>query len=414
MTGIDLESRPGASARPNDAGTSVATPRARTVARRALFWVGVAVVALLVVVATLLLTRGGTTGGTELGPDNPAPTGAQATAEVLRNQGVDVILPESFDEATAALETAGTTLALYDPSGYLTDARLADLVDAAESTVILGPTFAQLQALAPTVRAAGFSDESEPLDADCDLPAASRAETISPGATFRVDPEQAAITCFPADTDGFGVVQLDANNGTLTLVGPSELVSNDRVIENGNAAFALGLLGETDRLVWYLPTLADVESSGPPDIAQLTPIWLVPTTSLLALTVLVAMYWRGRRLGPLVAEDLPVTVPAGETLEGRARLYQRISARTRAIDALRIGAVGRLGRVLGLSRHATVYDVADACASALGRPRDAIRGILVDTVPQSERDVVTISDALSDLERDVATAVDPRPPSRPS
>lgn len=396
------------------AGGEVTTPRARTVARRAVFWIGVAIVAVIVVVATLMLTRGGTSSGIELDPASPAPTGAKATAEVLRDQGVDVILPGSYDEALTEATRAGTTLALFDPSGYLTDARLNDLVDSAPATVILAPGFSQLQLLAPGVFAAGASDDSEPLTADCDIEAAERAETISPGATFRITPDSDAVGCFPADTDGFGVVQLPHGDGTLTLIGPADLLSNDRVTSNGNAAFALGLLGETDRLVWYLPSLADVEASGPPSVAELTPIWLVPVTSLLAITALVAMFWRGRRFGPLVAEDLPVTVPAGETLEGRARLYQRISARTRAVDALRIGAVGRLGATLGLSRHATVYEVADACASVLARPRDEIRGILVDTVPQSERDVVAISDALAELERSTAVAVTPRPPTRPS
>ncbi|GGF01154.1 DUF4350 domain-containing protein [Mycetocola zhadangensis] len=414
MTGRLPTTRPVASASQENHGDQVTTPRARTVARRSVFWIGVAVVAILVVAATMLLTRGGASSGIELDPANPAPTGAKATAEVLRDQGVDVILPGSYGEAMREAKRQGTTLAVFDPSGYLTDERLFDLVSTADSTVILAPTFAQLRVVAPDVFAAGVSDEPGALDADCDLPAAERAQTISPGATFRVNSETDAITCFPADTDGFAVVQLPEQNGTLTLVGPSELVSNESVILHGNAAFALGLLGETGRLVWYLPSIADVEASGPPDVAQLTPNWLVPTTSLLALTALVAMFWRGRRFGPLVAENLPVTVPAGETLEGRARLYQRISARTRAIDALRIGAVGRLGRVLGLSRHATVYEVADACASALGRPRDEIRGVLVDILPQSERDVVSISDALANLERDTAAAVDPRPPSRPS
>ncbi|MCP2031713.1 hypothetical protein L1277_001811 [Okibacterium sp. HSC-33S16] len=414
MTATKLPTRADAYAFVNAGENDVTTPRARTVARRAVFWLGVAVVAVIVVVATLLLTRGGSTDGAELDPANPAPTGAKATAEVLRAQGVDVILPDGYDDALAEARRSGTTLALYDPAGYLTDERLTELVDAAGSTVLFGPTFGQLQSVASGVFAAGASDNDDALSAECDLPAAERAETLSPGPTFRFDPTTDATGCFPADSDRFAVVQLSTGDGDLTLVGPADVVSNDSVIRHGNAAFALGVLGETDRLLWYLPTLADVESTGPPDIAQLTPIWLVPTTSLLGITVLVAMFWRGRRFGPLVAEDLPVTVPAGETLEGRARLYQRISARTRAVDALRIGALGRLGRTLGLPRTATVYEVTDACAAALGRPREDIRGILVDTIPESERDVVSLSDALAELERDTAAAVDPRPPSRPS
>jgi hypothetical protein len=415
MTATDVGTRADASVPPKNSDSDVTTPRARTVARRAVFWLGVAVVAMVVVVATMLLTRGGSTDGAALDPTNPAPTGAKATAEVLRAQGVDVILPDGYDDALAQVDQSGTTLALYDPAGYLTDDRLTELVDAADSTVVFGPTFGQLQAIAPGVFAAGVSDNEDALTANCDVPAAERAETLSPGATFRIDPTTDATGCFPEDTDRFAVVQLpSADSGTLTLIGPSDVVSNDSVIRHGNAAFTLGTLGRTDRLVWYLPTLADVESSGPPDLAQLTPLWLVPATSLLAITVLVAMFWRGRRFGPLVAEDLPVTVPAGETLEGRARLYQRIAARTRAIDALRIGALGRLGSTLGLPRTATVYEVADACAAVLKRPREQVRGTLIDTIPQSERDVVSLSDALADLERDTAAAVDPRSPHRPS
>ncbi|MET1053355.1 MAG: DUF4350 domain-containing protein [Mycetocola sp.] len=391
----------------------VLTPRARTVVRRGLFWGGVAVVCLLVVVASLLLTRGAGASGILLDPTSPAPTGSKATAEVLRGQGVDVLIPDGYVDAIAEAQTPGTTLALYDPSGYLSDARLTELVAAAGDVVVLSPGFRQLQALAPDVRAAGQADPDVPLDSSCTLPAAERAGTISPGATFDVSDVGDAVGCFPAETGGFGVVDLAKDGDRLTLVGPSELFSNDEVILHGNAALALGLLGGTDRLVWFLPTVADVEVTGPPSLAELTPPWLVPVTSLLAITALTAMFWRGRRFGPLVAEDLPVTVPAGETMEGRSRLYQRSAARTRAVDALRIGAVGRIGTHLGLPRTATVTEVADAAAATIGRHPVDVRGILVDVLPASERDVLALSDALRDLEAAVTDAVDPRPPRMP-
>lgn len=397
---------PPAPGRDDDA---VLTPRARTVARRGLFWVGVAVVCILVVAASLLLTRGGSSSGILLDPASPAPTGAKAVAEVLRGQGVDVIIPEGYDEAVAEAATPGTTLALYDPSGYLTDARLTDLVGRAGDVVVFSPAFLQLQALAPGVSAAGAA--GTPLDeASCTLGAAERAGTISPGPTLAISPDSDADGCFPADTGGFAVVTVPKDDGSLTLLGPSDLVSNDKVVLHGNAALALGLLGGTDRLVWFLPSLADVEASGPPNLQDLTPTWLVPVTSLLVIAAVVAMFWRGRRFGPLVAEDLPVTVPSGETMEGRSRLYQRTAARTRAVDALRIGAIGRLGTTLGLPRTAGVGEVSDAAASATGRNPVDVRGILIDVVPQTERDVLSLSDALRDLESAVTAAVDPRPP----
>lgn len=398
--------------RPASPDDRVLTPRARTVARRGLFWAGVAGVCVVVVVASMLLTRGGGSSGLLLDPADPAPTGAKAVAEVLRDQGVDVILPDGYDEALAASSKPGTTLALFDPSGYLSGNRLTELAGAAGDVVLLSPGFRHLQALAPAVQAAGPADQYTPLDAECDDGTAARAGTISPGPTFAVS-DESATRCFPADTGGFGLVGIPDGSDRIWVLGPSEALSNDLVLLHGNAALGLGLLGGSDRLVWYLPSIGDVEASGPPSLAELTPTWLVPVTSLCVITVLVAMFWRGRRFGALVAEDLPVTVPAGETMEGRSRLYQRSAARTRVVDALRIGAVGRLGDALGLSRHASVAEVSDAVASTLGRDPREVRGILLDDLPGSERDVVALSDALRDLEAAVAAAVDPRPPTRP-
>ena len=70
--------------------------------------------------------------------------------------------------------------------------------------------------------------------------------------------------------------------------------------------------------------------------------------------------WRGRRLGPILSERLPVTVRAAETVEGHGRLYYRLSARDRAAGALRAGSRQRLSRAFG---HA---DDALALSAAVG------------------------------------------------
>ncbi len=128
---------------------------------------------------------------------------------------------------------------------------------------------------------------------------------------------------------------------------------------------------------------------------------------LLIITAIVAAVWRGRRLGPLVIENLPVLVRASETMEGRARLYQKSAARQRAIDALRIGAISRLATICGMSRHASVEDVLRTVADVTGRPAAGIRTLLVDGVPTNDRELVELSDALAELERSTAEAVRP-------
>ena len=91
-------------------------------------------------------------------------------------------------------------------------------------------------------------------------------------------------------------------------------------------------------------------------------------------------------------------------MEGRARLYQSSSARVRALDSLRIGAITRIGRMCGLPRAADVSEVTRTVATLLGRPLAEISGVLVDVLPTSDAELVRSSDALLQLESDVADA----------
>jgi hypothetical protein len=94
-------------------------------------------------------------------------------------------------------------------------------------------------------------------------------------------------------------------------------------------------------------------------------------------------------------------------MQGRARLYEKSSARLRALDALRIGAVERLARACGLPRVATVDDVIAAVAAVTRADPADVRRILIDAAPASDRELVRLSDELLTLERTVATSVTP-------
>jgi hypothetical protein len=285
--------------------------------------------------------------------------------------------------------------------------KLEQAVGLAEHVVLADATFGELRAVAPEVAQAGFVDEL--LEADCDVPTVERAETVSgDGSGFRVIDDTAdATSCLGSGDDVFSLVELPRGSGRLTILGATGALTNELIIHDGNAAFALGLLGETETLVWYVPTFADLENTGPETMGELTPAWVTPALSLLVITFIVAAVWRGRRLGPLVIENLPVTVRSSETMLGRARLYERSSSRLRALDALRIGSIQRLGAACGLPRVASVDEVITAVASITGsRPAD-IRRLLVDAVPQSDHDLIALSDALLTLERDIARLITP-------
>ncbi|WNY34711.1 hypothetical protein Q9Q99_05735 [Curtobacterium flaccumfaciens] len=161
--------------------------------------------------------------------------------------------------------------------------------------------------------------------------------------------DESAERCAPTgagDSRVWGLVRTTTPGGDVTLVGTTSAFRNDTIATAGNAALALGLLGGDERLVWYTPTVGTPDAA--PTLGELAPPWVPSALALLALVAVAAGVWRGRRLGPLVVERLPVVVRAAETTEGRARMYARTRDRTHALDTLRVAAVRRIARLLGL------------------------------------------------------------------
>lgn len=385
----------------------ILTPTTGRVLRRSLFWIAVAV---FLAIVTLIAagTAGSSVGGTPLDSENAAPAGARAVAEVLRQQGVTVTATSSLAETRSAIsDPSNTTLFLYDDGLYLDGAQRREIATLASTLVIANATFDELRDLAPELALAGYV--GGPLTADCNVAAVRKAGKVSGDATgYRVIDDSTTVTSCLGSGDGvYSLVQLDRGPTKLIVLGATSALSNEHVIEEGNAALALNLLGEHRELVWYIPTFADLPESTPQDLGSLTPLWVTPALTLLVLAAIAGAVWRGRRFGPLVVENLPVTVRASETMLGRARLYEKSSARLRALDALRIGSLQRLASACGLPRTATVEDVIVSVASATGAPAAGIRHLLVDAVPSNDTELVAFSDGLLELERDVATAVRP-------
>ncbi|PFG30851.1 DUF4350 domain-containing protein [Paramicrobacterium agarici] len=383
------------------------TPTVRTRLRRAGFWMVCAVGALVITLIAIALTGGNAAQTRPLQADSPAPSGAKGLVTVLEEHGVSITTADSATDAAEGLAGAHATLFVYDESGFLDARGLSQLAEKAANVVIMTPDFADLREIAPGVRAGGAEpDDAAPVAAQCTVPAAQAAQTADVLYTFRIDNGVDAHGCFPATDGRYGLVAIPRAAGPLTLLGDPNAFSNEAILHGGNAALALNLLGANDELVWYLPTIADVETDAPPTLGELTPPWVVPFTVLLALTAIAAMFWRGRRLGPVVVEKLPVHVPARETVEGRARLYERGNARVHAIDTLRMGAVSRLAGLLGLPPSTTAWQVADATASLLARDPRQVRAVLVDDLPSSDSQLMALSDAVNDLETRVRATID--------
>ena len=179
-------------------------------------------------------------------------------------------------------------------------------------------------------------------------------------------------------------------------------MTNGSLLQAGNAALAMNLAGDRPRLIWYAPHRTEGETSSPASISDLIPDNVTWIVWQLWLVVLLVALWKGRRLGPLVAEELPVVVRASETVEGRGRLYRSRRARDRAAEALRTATLQRLLPRLGLGANAhRAGGGDDRGRSAAGPTRGFVSYHLFGPPPATDNDLLQLARALDDIERQV-------------
>lgn len=330
---------------------------------------------------------------------NAGPDGARAVAQILGRHGVAVHDAGNYGAAMAALEAGSSpTLLLYDRNGFLDGPRLRSLAASAHRVVVVSPRLQTLDALDAGIRQAGVVPDASPvLEPGCSLPDPQAAGAVSGESGFLYD---GGTTCYRPDGSSAGLVAV-GNGGRLTVVGSTAVFSNGQLDSLGHAALAIRTLGPSPDLVWYIPALEDLDTGGSPaSLDDLAPDWVRFLGPWLVLVALAAMAWRGRRLGPLVFEPLPVVVKAAETAEGRARLYQDSRAVDQARDNLRAGALVRLSGHLRTGPGATADQVIDAAAGLLGKPVRELRE-LINERPGTEARLVAWSRELDTLEKEV-------------
>lgn len=334
-----------------------------------------------------------------------------AAAKILGRHGVHVEQTDSLDSTLSALhgsaESRGSgagsvqgqrTVLLYDPNGFLEEGQLQELAESTDRLVAVTPHFRTLRALDREIRPAGVVPIGvETLDPGCEVADANEAGPVSAGSAFLYTGSR---VCYRLDGAGGGLYASSAD-GRLIVIGSAGIISNDRLDEQGNAALVLRTLGAGNRLIWYLPGIEDVPASVTgPKLSDLAPDWVAFLGPWLAVVALLAMLWRGRRLGPLVTEPLPVVVKAVETAEGRARLYHDARAVGHASESLRAGTMVRLARALRLGGDVAADGVIEATARHLGQPREQTAELL-NATPRTEAQLVHWAQQLERLEKEV-------------
>lgn len=355
--------------------------------------IGLVVVA---AVAIIVLGSGGPRTTIPLDPDNPDPNGGRAVAQVLGDQGVDVSIVRSADELAAQSIDADTTVVVTSTE-LLGDRSLADLrQQAASASLVLvepGPSLMRRLGRETAYRVT----VADPVPANCDdtrLADLLGDQSWEVSTTYEYD----GRGCF-AGEHGNAIV-LDQE---LMLLGSGEVLQNSTITRADNAAIALRLLGQHDRVVWYVPSAADQQGGDGVGLGSLLPAYLRPALILLAVTGILLVVWRVRRLGPLASEPLPVQVKAIESAESRGRLYRKAGDRRHAAAVLRRAGARSLADRLGLPAEADTATLVDAVAAHTGRPLEELRAVLDPAAPAPADDaaLIDLAQQLTSLEEEL-------------
>uniref|UniRef100_UPI001F1E37BE DUF4350 domain-containing protein n=1 Tax=Mycobacterium avium TaxID=1764 RepID=UPI001F1E37BE len=333
--------------------------------------------------------------GTRMDAASTDPDGAHALVALLRDGGVDVVVADHIADVESAARP--DALILVAQSQYLADSVLDRLARIRSDLLLVEPTTEARKALLPGVRISGTNGfDSDP---NCTLREAVRAGSVRFGraTTFESEDGRAMTRCY----DG-ALIRFRDGGRAITAVGSTDFMTNGSLLQAGNAALAMNLAGGRPRLVWYAPHFVEGESSSKATVLDLIPANVYWVVGQLAVVVLLVAVWRGRRPGPLVAEELPVVVRASETVEGRGRLYRSRRARDRAAAALRTAALQRLTPKLGLAGGATPEAVVSTAAQRTGSDPGWVSYHLFGPPPTTDHDLLQLARALDDIERQVA------------
>ncbi|MGB3828251.1 MAG: DUF4350 domain-containing protein [Ornithinimicrobium sp.] len=374
-----------------------------------------AVVLVLMVLATLLAGLGGSS-ERPLDPNNPTANGMQALAEVLRDRGVEVevvrgvgnLPPEPVDGATVLVST---TTYLSADSGR----ELRAYSRAASSLVILSPEDNLLEVFDIDAAAEPISTPTS-MSPECSSALWEAGDRVSRGDTLidldvGVSREDSTI-CLPpspgynagGSRSGYLVELAQAPSHPRTVIaGLSSALTNRYITQEANAATGLRLLGQSDRLVWIIPSISDAGDATPVSLVDVLPESVVPATVLALVATGVWALVRGRRLGKVTTEPLPVVIHAIETTASRGRLYQEARDRSRALASLQLASRRRLASRLGLSMTSTPDHVVQAVALATGRHTHDVHRLLADPEVGDDATLVQIAREVRSLEDGMVT-----------
>jgi hypothetical protein len=353
---------------------------------------------LVVIAGAIIVGLGGSTRSGDLDPRSYEPSGSHAISALLSQRNVHVVT-ETDARTAVNRATSGTTLVVVHPD-LLTSDDLHAIAASPADLVVVGAGLDELQGLGFPV-SEGFGGSQLLRDPACSLAAARVAGNAELGGVGYTVPD-GGQGCYP-ENDTFGLVTFTAGARRVTLLSDGTPFTNSAIGHSGNAALALGLLDTHPDVGWLVPrrVAPTSGSAGSTSITDLLPNRLKAAVLQLVIAVIVIALWRGRRLGRLVSEDVPVVVRQSETVRGRSRLYRRSRSLDRASESLRQGTRHRLGLRLGLGPRPERAALVEAAATRAQSSAAEVDALLYGSTPTDERALVALAQALTALEQEV-------------
>ncbi|MCI5825449.1 MAG: DUF4350 domain-containing protein [Arcanobacterium sp.] len=340
-------------------------------------------------------------------PGSLDPHGGAALAQLLTHNGVNVVHAQGA--ADLAQANPESTVLVVQPAD-LSDSDVSALKRSGATIVLLGTSFihyedwgfgenvwtSQLRnqhADTAPIRATARARLCTPSDL---VEHDSDGSTIGPVSQVMIGAESSS-QCFEAQ-DGAAWVQ-SRSYPQVFYFGAADAITNQYLAEFNNAGVAVRALGQHPTLLWVENYTADFTSDSP--VTAQLPTWLsLAFAALLASGVWLAIF-QARRFGKLVAEPLPVVVPAEEADTGRAHLYRAHHDVHHAARVLRSAFINRHAQRLGLSPGADPETVARAFASASHTEMHTVMSVLYTQPVHTNSDLAHLVSAVSTLEKEL-------------
>ncbi len=220
----------------------------------------------------------------------------------------------------------------------------------------------------------------------------------TPPACFPITDTALITTSFTAPDTHLGFWITSPKHPQVTAVASGEFFTNEYLSKYSNAAFALNLLGQKPTLYWV-----ENYQTGNTTTASIStfPTWF---TYLLWGVLGSGIWWcvyKARRFGKLVAEPMPVVVPAGEADLGRAQLYSRAHDYPHLSKILRSTLLQKLAPKYGFTSRNTPSEICHLLANHTQHSAQELLDGLYPSKLKTKQDFHTFVKYLSQIEKEL-------------